>query len=849
MFRFKRFSAGLAHDTTSGPLTTSPALLILSLWIAIFVFIILDGYALYFFNLPANPWLILVLVALEFSITAFWFLSSGPQIRGDPLELAGFLLVVVGVWLYFVQPSWPTLLPPSHSGDAANHAAFVESIYTGGYLFAGYPAGPALIIATLAHWIGWSPFRLIHLTGSHFIALTAGSIYGLACDMLPDRREYKTIALLAVLALFIPWGYFAGILIGLSYFLTQVVSQFFVVAFMWFLSRHVRSFHLAWIFGMACCLVGISVSWQLWLFVPLVALSLVALGEWFAGGTVRIRGFYTLVLVLACLALFWGTLLFTSPELLPAPAHLYNSVGSILSPSLEALGGVFLILPALGVLLVYWSGYHGRAAYAFLSAALLQTLALVAWRLTLGLATYWVSKSFFLLILPLALFAIVPLARGVEWAQTFFQRRPMASLTAFGVVLVLVTAVIGLWYPAPAYSPLAESDLQAAIWAKEHLDTTHVNWIGKKSLIASWIGVGIWGEKYPHDLFVDLLALGPKTFPEWRGDPGWGEYLLATSRQELPADPTLNVVYRNGKSTILQKPLRELGTISDVTARAKFGSVFSLDEYSLTSSTVQAGETISLTVKLKTLGVPANGVFWRLQFRDPEYRSIAEVSVIPFDDRYPFQRWPVGSTLSQAFALTLPAGVEAGQYRLLLGLYYGNNGEALPVQIPSKDSADVVEISPVKVALPPTNEQALGGITRINSTLGDQFLLLGYRLDRSSTLRPGDSLALILYWKSLTPANQDYTVFVHLVDNSGKLLVQHDNSPRNGAYPTSIWSLGEIIPDAYTLTIPLDAAPGNYHLEVGMYQWPSLTRLPASGGTASAAGDHLVLPIDLVVRP
>jgi hypothetical protein len=831
----------------SGPPILGPALFILSLWVALFGFFILDGYALYFLNFPSSPWVILALAALEFLFAAYWFLGQNPRLAGDPLELAGFLLVVVGVWLYFVYPSWPTLLPPSHSGDAANHAAFVDSIYSSGYLFGSYPAGPALIIATLVHWIGWSPFRLIHLVGSLFVALTAGSIYGLACEMLPERREYKTIALFSVLALFVPWGYFAGLLIDMSYFLTQAASQFFVVAFIWFLNRHIHSFHPAWIFGMAFCLIGISVSWQLWLLVPLVALGLAVLGEWRAGGEERMRGLIAASLLLGALAIFWGTLILTSPELFPAPAHLYNSVGSILSPSVEALGGPFLTLPLLGALLVFRSGYRTRAASIFLCAALLQTLALLVWRFALGLAPYWISKSFFLLILPMALFAVIPLARGMGWAQERIRHRPLASLSAFGVVLAGITAVIVLRYPAPRFSPLGESDLQVAMWAKQHLDTTHVNWIGKKSLLASWIGVGIWGEKYPRDLFVDLLALGPKTFAEWRNDPGWGEYVMTTSRQEMPADPTLKVVYQVGRSAILEKPAA--APVPGPAPIARFGGILELVKSGQPAQTIRAGETISFTAVVKTLSIPANKVVWRLQFRDRQYRSAAEISLDPFDSRFPFQRWPLGTTLTQPFSLKIPAGIEPGEYRLQLGLYYEGTGAALPAQPSAKDSGDVVDLAAVKVALPPVTKQVLGSLTQINASLGDKFLLMGYRIDRASPIRPGDSLALTLYWKCLAATTQDYTVFVHLLDPSGKLRFQQDNAPRGGSYPTSIWSPGEIIPDPYTLTIPTEPSNGNYKVEVGMYQWPSLQRLPIGGAALSASADHLVLQVDLVVAP
>ena len=48
--------------------------------------------------------------------------------------------------------------------------------------------------------------------------------------------------------------------------------------------------------------------------------------------------------------------------------------------------------------------------------------------------------------------------------------------------------------------------------------------------------------------------------------------------------------------------------------------------------------------------------------------------------------------------------------------------------------------------------------------------------------------------------------------------------------------------DSRTLMLPPDAPPGDYHLEVGMYEWPSLNRLPIADSQNRSQGDHFVLP-------
>jgi len=87
------------------------------------------------------------------------------------------------------------------------------------------------------------------------------------------------------------------------------------------------------------------------------------------------------------------------------------------------------------------------------------------------------------------------------------------------------------------------------------------------------------------------------------------------------------------------------------------------------------------------------------------------------------------------------------------------------------------------------------------------------------------------------------------LDNADKLIAQRDSAPRNATLPTSFWDKDEIIPDAYTLTIPADAAPGDYRLIVGMYAFPGLHRLPIVDANGKALGDHVELPVPVRVAP
>jgi hypothetical protein len=85
-----------------------------------------------------------------------------------------------------------------------------------------------------------------------------------------------------------------------------------------------------------------------------------------------------------------------------------------------------------------------------------------------------------------------------------------------------------------------------------------------------------------------------------------------------------------------------------------------------------------------------------------------------------------------------------------------------------------------------------------------------------------------LLWEALATIPDSYTVFVHLLDDSGRLLAQHDGIPVGGTRPTPTWQPGERLLDRHELLVPDDVA-GNGRLVVGLYQTETVTRRPFVG--------------------
>jgi hypothetical protein len=134
----------------------------------------------------------------------------------------------------------------------------------------------------------------------------------------------------------------------------------------------------------------------------------------------------------------------------------------------------------------------------------------------------------------------------------------------------------------------------------------------------------------------------------------------------------------------------------------------------------------------------------------------------------------------------------------------------------------------------PVSPDAIGHA--VGASFARELELLGYEAARQD-----GTLAITLHWRGLKPIGADYTVFVHLLDANDQVITQHDSQPQGGAYPTSVWDVGEVVEDTHLLSLPADLAPPPYRLRIGLYLLETGERLPVEGG-----GDSVELgPLDL----
>ncbi len=848
----------------------------------LFFFILLNGYVL---NLVgghrADAGLVLIGVIVEFGAT-FLLARRRIKIEFDALELVGFLGVVVGVWVYFVSPAFPTLLPPTLSSDAVRVYLQVIFSHSEGRLVSWYPAGNAFLIATLARWLGADPLRVLHPLAALVLALSAGAVYGMARELLRGRPSdapplaasifvspargnnrdwnaavHSVCALLAPAALFMPWSYFAGILLWEQYFAAQSLAQFFLLAGLWFAARYAEQ--PAWIFAAAfgAALLGIVAAYPY--FVPLAlamfafatSLSPFARKGWRSVGSptfAALTMFLALVLI-AALALQQGGIL----EILGAGRIATMSdvgEGGVTNPSIENLGGpVLLLLALVGIPFAWRAGALGRALLALGLAWLLQLTGLLAIRPLFQISEYRLDKTFYALVFPLALVAALGIARLLTRAGARLKFAPRRRVAGLILSALLLGAAVAAQRPPPSFTPLSEAEIQTARWAKENiLDTYQISYLDPLPIRAYWLIYGIWRERVPNEWFVWIPAgtkMGPARIEDWLTDPAWPPYLLVRDTAAVPASfaAQTRVVYQYENAAILQKaaPPR-VDYAPQFLTPWHFMHTLRLLGYDVARTTIHAGETLTFTTYTQTGLPPPATVYWRAELLNRNGGVVAKAEREPFGGKYPLQRWQPNQIARDEWRLTLAPDATPGAYELRLGLYRRDNGAPIDVWHTSEKEAvhkwmfPAAVVTRVKIPVAPPSAEELARAQALEARVGDAFALARYALEYDRAAR---RVRLTLYWQCLKPTQAAFTVFTQLLDASGKIIAQKDAPPRDGDYPTFIWDTGEIVREQSTLDWPGDAAPAS--IVVGMYASSDLQRLPVFDARGKSIGDAVVI--------
>jgi hypothetical protein len=138
----------------------------------------------------------------------------------------------------------------------------------------------------------------------------------------------------------------------------------------------------------------------------------------------------------------------------------------------------------------------------------------------------------------------------------------------------------------------------------------------------------------------------------------------------------------------------------------------------------------------------------------------------------------------------------------------------------------------------------------VGATFGSDIRLRGYEVD-TARLRSTGALSLTVQWQALAPPEQNYLMFVHVLDSSGQMVGQIDAPPAGPAAPTALWEAGRSYTWVHPVPVPADLPPGDYWLSIGLYEPDTFARLPLRRANeappgAPNDGEHaLLLPLQV----
>lgn len=319
---------------------------------------------------------------------------------------------------------------------------------------------------------------------------------------------------------------------------------------------------------------------------------------------------------------------------------------------------------------------------------------------------------------------------------------------------------------------------------------------------------------------VHDIALAPGTPP--------GEYRLRVGVYRVGTPGGLDVLDANGApsgttfdAAIIQ--VQRPGRISRVRSAAPKPDHLSgetlapglvLMGYDLPQADIDAGAQFPFTLYWQAAAAQARDWKARLQLVDAGGAAVVSVDVAPISPQFPTSRLAAGDVMRGPNAVRLPTFTPGGTFAARLTLV-DDSGAA---QGSAVEMGRVTVHVPQRTMIPPPVGHTM------QADLSDAVRLVGYDLS-ATTLAPEATLDVTLTWQALREMANDYKVFVHLLDASGRLVAGKDAVPANWTRPTTGWAEGEYIVDPYTLELPAGLGLGEYQIEVGMYDAGSNVRL------------------------
>lgn len=762
-----------------------------------------------------------------------------------------------------------TAAPATLFGDPSEYQ-FIPAI-----LGIAHPPGYAFYTLLAKAWqvlvpVGSIPFRTNLLAGA-VGAWTVTAVYLIVAQVATARRDQRlecTVvdlpALLAASSLAVAADFWQHAIHANAH----IVSAALVVTHLWLLVRWWRTGRRAWLAAFAVTLGWAATHHPITLMgVPAYLLFILAVRPGL------LRQWRTLLLLVVCLVLGLAPLLYyplrsLSAPFDPPPMYTWEGFWSHLTAR-----GLRVNLFHFGLAdqpdraLVLWSLLRLQVSLPIIALMLLGGVWLGrrARKLTLLLGLFVLGHLAFTLntvqdvmaylLLPLSALAIVAGLGAVALEEMLVRVVRIAG--AGRSLLIRGLLLAGLLLPWPAIQAGVNLSrgisLRGFVAAEEWVAAVYERFAGRQEgavLLSDWEHLTpLWGHAFtqgqeldPADVrLVHVSTANPWVESIWAHIEE-GPIFLAGYRPAV-RDAGFRLVPEGEFYRVVAPPVLDAVPMYALDVWAD--STVHILGYDLADTTVRAGDP--LVVLLYQSAAEAMDGIWmpRAQLGPVEARWTT-------DSRLLTNQWLPGEVVVERYELPVPFTLPPGDYPLRLGYADLTGGRS---EVPLSGSGTMVELATITV-LPNRDAPPAPVLERALANLDNQVALMaararaGWQTRRAPwqeplVVRAGHPLHLTLTWRALAPPRDSATVFIHLLDGSGRYVTGHDYTPLGGACPTYLWFPkwlpGQVLADPYRLVVPSDLPPGDYWLEVGMYGMTSLRRFPVVDLAGNLAGDRVIL--------
>jgi len=240
------------------------------------------------------------------------------------------------------------------------------------------------------------------------------------------------------------------------------------------------------------------------------------------------------------------------------------------------------------------------------------------------------------------------------------------------------------------------------------------------------------------------------------------------------------------------------------------------------------GQPVALTLYWRALQPLALDDVVDLVALDAAKQQAFKQPTWPLAGRAPTSTWQPGHIVRDRHVVPGTPGLAPGAYTFFLDVFQPLAGAP---RLPLAGGGTTLKLGRFLVLPPQT-----GAPPSAKANFGGSLALLGFTYSDAFG-EPVQTVQVNLDWQVTGPVARDYTVFVHLLDTSGKLVSQSDSQPDAGRFPFSLLPVGLRVHDRHALPVE-GLTEGHYQLEIGVYDPGTGARLKIAGGET----DSLVFP-------